>query len=288
LSTGGVLTSAGEGARQWYAAGSPIIGATGATYTVVAADSGVSITCRNAAGSSNAIVVPAISHWLDQSASALDFAQAAAGEKPKADGGAVYFAGGQGLVQGTTTVTSGATTVGMRAQLTALPGAGDAAVLGLMAMGGNKWHLQIASALGGAYPPRAFAALLGTAVIVGVADALTTAEERTVITHSGGSTTDPAAYAYYLAGVSKAVVVGGLFGLTSALGDANALGVLPRSPGIYRLTGCIYTRVVYSAALNAAGCAALDALLADPASTYAQYAALGTVVCCLLPGVGWS
>jgi len=273
---------------QWWRGAGQIAGATASTYLATALDSGTDTTCvatpsnpvwgAGASGTSNIIVVPAIAAWTDQSATARTYQQAVAADKPKADSGTTLFDSSDGLVaDGTAMGAGGACTVIERFQLTTVPGAGWRTVgLDVTAAGALARLSECAGA--GGYQPYTFVNRTAFAVCVGIADALDLAVHTLLWTEDGAGI-----YTARLDGVAKPVVASGLHGFGSfvnALGYGDAAG---RSLG-----GALWSRVVYDGVLSAADQLAAETLIADPASTYAQYAALGTVALCVLQGVGWA
>ena len=242
------------------------------------------------------VTLSTVGEWKDQSPSGLLFAQATQAARPAASGGGADFDGtndflaaGYGVA-----IAPGAVTVGTDAKLDALPGVASGMQTHLFPQsisGGGLWcgegRLNIVG-----YQPRHFTAQHGNSGLgVGVADALTTDRERTIFTHDGiTATANPAGYQFFLQGAAKTVVASGATGYSGGTPtfDVAAIGALARPTPLNLFNGKVYQVVVYSSVLSGAGIAAFDALLASGTATYADYAALGTVAWCLLPGVGQS
>lgn len=322
LATGGVITLTSLGtwsngvarpasyAYQIQRAGVDIGGATGAVtpaqlplvvWTAVAADSAVALTCivtatnpisATASDASNGITIATIGAWADQSPSALSFAQGTGTRRPKADSGYALFdntGGAEDVLLAGTTPTSigadGAFTAVYRRKQTTAPGGGPlldirTSATSMMSIGTN--------AIGGAYQPWTVWGnqTSGGGNGVGVAEALDTNPQAESVAYTGGDATDTARFTMRRGGVAKTVVASGASGraddVQHAVGGAFVGGI------VYPSDNAMWCVVVYAGALSAPNVAAAEALVASAAPTYAQFAALGTVVCCLLPGVGWT
>jgi len=303
LATGGLLTCTPTAAAvvygvsgpvvswtyQWYRGVGAIGGATSITYLATALDSGTNTTCvatpsnpvwgAGPSGTSNIIVVPAISKWVDQSASARSYEQAVAANRPKADSLAGYFDANDSLAADATVMgAGGARTVLERVMLTVLPGVADIFGVGTdVTQAGAQLAQSFFTGLAG-YQPWTFHRS-GAGSSVGVAEALGLGSRIQIWTENGAQV-----YTARVAGVAKPVVASGAIGYTSF---SNLLGTY-RAASTYGLQNGLMLRVVWDGVLSAANQLTAEALAADTASTAAQYGALGTMVQCMLPGVGWS
>lgn len=321
LATGGVITLTSLGtwaggtsrpasyAYQIQRGGVDIGGATGSVtasqlplvvWTAVTADAAAALTCivtatnpigATASDASNAITIPVITTWADQSPSALSFTRQGVPASPTANAGFVQFdATDDVCVAGTTPVaigSNGACTIITRRKLASvLSGAGQAQIN--LRTDTSTVLCVSATDFGGAYQPRSFwvdlNAVAGNGV--GVADALTTNDEIEVWTFAGGDKTDPANFTMRLGGTGKTVLTSGASGRADTV--PHSVGGTYISPTLYPSASGVWSVVAFSGVLSAPNIAAAEALIATSAPTYAQYAALGTVVCCLLPGVGWT
>jgi len=298
LSTGGVLTitpavwlggTSRPQSRTWQMQragvdfGAPL---TVPTYTAVAADSAVALTVKEIAtnpigpttsDASNAITVPAITTWAG---SGLTYT-AAVNRKPVADSLGALFDGAaganaDGMDGGTDVLAASACTVITRRKLTALPGAGELRCCGNWRRSGSAAVVEYVAGTGSGYQPRSWA-IDGLGNGVGIADALTTSDTVLLWTWDG------AAFTARLNGVAKTVVASGA--MSGYLRNSIGWRTDTATPAF---AGDIYLRVIYDAVLSGANQVALEALVADAASTLAQYQALGTVLDAVLPGAGWA
>ena len=229
------------------------------------------------------VTLSTVGEWKDQSPTGLLFAQATQVNRPAASSGAAVFDDTNDTLTAGTTPYIGATsgiTVVSRMKLDAVPGAATYRGQYHLRQAAGTPTLDCASFFTGAaaYRPWTFWSRHLVAPCVGVADALDTNIHTRLWTEDGAGN-----YTARVDGVAKSVVTSGA--ASPLTGDVNSVGPFT---GVTPLNGTQHALVVYSSVLSAANQAALETLIASSASTYADFAALGTVVCCLLPGAGQS
>ena len=227
------------------------------------------------------VTLSTVGEWKDQSPSGLLFAQATQASRPVATGGggAVGAGAGDGLNAASTALgATGATTVLSRFKKTSNPGTGYPIVYGIRADTAKSCHGMIGAL---AYPTWSFrAGTTGSTAWAGVNWTPDTSVHTWTVVNDGLGTAE-ANYVARIDGAGQTVVAG------PATTAPATNSVLHSSLGTMA-NGTLYALVMYSSALTGATLAAAEALIASSTSAYADFAALGTVVCCLLPGVGQS
>lgn len=228
--------------------------------------------------SASAMTLSTVGEWKDQSPTGLLYAQATQASRPSASTGAALFPGGAGantLEAGTTALGSDSITALLRFTLTAAAGTTYPTLFNIRTSATKALTAFLDPAAGFNWLFRH--GTTASAAAVGNDIALDTSPHTFTITSDGAG-----AYVGRVDGVNKTLTgtISVSTSLTHSIGGVTGVGATSN--------GTHHSFVVYSSILTGATLAAAEALMASSTSTYNDFAALGTVVCCLLPGVGQS